>query len=530
MLSRPKFRVLRRCALAAAAIGLPCSFAQALNDLAAPPTRATYWHQDVPGLLFPPGVGTAEPSDRFGAAVASGDFNGDGFDDLAIASPGEDITIKVPIPSAGIVSVLPGSADGLTTDGNALLLQTQPGAGPGMALSAGDIDGDGHDDLVVGLPLWDDGAVQDAGIVAVAFGGPDGLTGFDVGIAQGSPQIGNNSEANDRFGASVSVGDANGDGYADVAIGTPGESFGNSGQDSGAVYLLYGGADGLQEPGAPHAYQVFVESDPDLAYESTAGNQYGYAVLLHDLDGDGADELVVGTPFSDVQDTDAGLVYVHPSDGTQIVTAGSTYLAPASFEDGQYADHFFFGSSLSGGDTAAPLAGSLLLVGAPGYDEGEEFELFIGRAYLYRPGNLAGEHVIVQQQSPESPEPNDEFGHAVLLADLDADGLANERIVGAPGEDEASGMIQLHDPLPQPAQVALRQGDPGVGGVPQAGERFGQVLARGDFNGRDGEELVVGIPDEAVSGTSAAGTVLVLSWDPQVTDGIFADGFELIVH
>src|SRR5690606_6523656 len=198
-------------------------------------------------------------------------------------------------------------------------------------------------------------------------------------IAQDSPQLGNSSEANDRFGASVSVGDVNGDGHADVAIGAPGESYVNSGQDSGAVFLLYGGADGLQGPNAPHAHQVIVESDADLAYESTAGNQYGYAVLLHDLDGDGADELVVGAPFSDVQDTDAGLVYVHPSDGTQIDIPGTTYLAPASFEDGDYADHFFFGSSLSGGDTAAPLAGYLLLIGAPGYDEGVEFDLFIGR-------------------------------------------------------------------------------------------------------------------------------------------------------
>jgi hypothetical protein len=510
---------------------LPCSAALALNNLDAPPTSSMYWHQDVPGLAIPTAIGAAEPSDRFGAAVAKGDFNGDGFEDLAIGSPGEDATIKqLSITDAGIITILPGSATGLTTDGNITLLLTQPDGGPGMALAAGDIDGDGYDDLVVGLPQADDGTLEDAGIIAVCFGGPAGITGFDLGIAQDSPEIGNNSESNDRFGASLSIGDANGDGFADVAIGAPGESYGNSGQDSGAVYLLYGGDDGLQGPNAPHPYQVIVESDANLAYESTAGNQYGYAVLLHDLDGDGADELSVGTPFSDVQDLDAGLVYIHPSDGAQIVTTGTTYLAPSTFEEDDYASHFFFGSSLSGGDTVAPLAGRLLLVGAPGYDEGVEFDIFIGRAYLYRPGNIDDEYVFVHQRSPETAEPGDEFGRAVLLADLNDDGLANERIVSVPGEDNESGAIQLRDPVPKPSYIPLREGDSGIGGVAEAGERFGQVLARGNFNGRDGEELVIGVPDEAVAGAGAAGKVLVLSWDPQVDDVIFADDFELIVR
>src|SRR5690606_37010770 len=130
----------------------------------------------------------------------------------------------------------------------------------------------------------------------------------------------------------------------------------------------------------------------------------------------------------------------------------------------------------------------------------------------------------------ESPEPGDEVGRSVLFADLNNDGLANERIVAAPGEDDASGAIQVRDPLPEPSYIPLREGDPGVGGVAEAGERFGEILAHGNFNGREGEELVVGSPEEAVSGNGAAGKVLVLGWDPQVEDVIFADDFELIVH
>jgi hypothetical protein len=517
-------------ALAGIALLLPWP-AFALNNLDAPPTSSVYWNQDSSGLVIPPEVGAAEPSDRLGSAVASGDFNGDGFVDLAIGAPGEDVlAFQVPLQDTGAILVLYGGSDGLGASDNDVLFQTQEFAELGTALAAGDIVGDGYDDLVAGMPLFDDDDQPDAGTILVAFGTPGGFTLFDASIEQDSVEIGNNSEPLDRFGASLSVGDIDGDGFADVAVGTPGESFGNSGTDSGAVYLLYGGDDGLQGPNAPHASQVIVESDANLAYESTAGNQYGFAVLLHDLDGDGADELAVGTPFSDVQDTDAGLVYIHPSDGTQIVTTDTNYFAPSNFEEGDYADHFFFGSSLAGGDTAAPLAGRLLLIGAPGYDEGVEFDVSLGRAYLYRPGNIDDERVIVHQRPPESTEPGDEFGHSVLLADLNNDGLANERIAGIPGEDNASGAIQLRDPIPKPSYITLREGESGIGGVAESGDRFGQVLGHGNFNGRDGEELVVGIPDESVSGIGAAGMVLVLSWDPQIDDVIFADDFELIVR
>lgn len=508
---------------------LSATSAFAVNDLSQLP-GTSHWHQNSSGLDISTDVGPAESGDLFGSAVASGDFNGDGFDDLAIGAPGENVYfVQMAQANAGAIIIIYGGPSGLTSVASKTMYQGQSQAELGHALAAGDIDGDGYDDLVAGMPLWNDDSVLDAGTIVVAFGSAAGLTFFSGFIDQNSPRIGNNSEAADHFGASLSVGDINDDGYADVAVGAPGESYGNSGQDSGAVYLLYGGNDGLQGANAAHGYQVFVESDSGLAYDSVAGNQYGAAVLLHDVDGDGDDDLVVGVPFSDIQNLDAGLAYMHPSNGTEILRTGTEYFQPSQF--GAHTDNdghdYFFGASLSGGTSSVHGPGPDLqsvLFGAPGYNEGVSLQLLIGRGYLYQSSKTLEHRFIQTQQPPESPQPFDEYGRAVLFADLDGDGLADERVIGAPGEAGGTGMIQLYSDQTGIGFLPLRVGDPGVGGFPSPGERFGEVLARGNFNGRDGDELVIGIRHESISGFADAGMVDVISWDPP--DLIFADDFD----
>lgn len=509
--------------LTSALLLLTASRAFASNDLTQPPTSAVYWHQDSAGMVIPGYVGGDEPSDHFGSAVASGDFNGDGYDDLAMGAPGENISFGPQVSqNAGAIMILYGGPSGFDAEDSATLPGGAADDKLGDALAAGDIDGDGYDDLVAGVSHANDDGLADAGEIAIAFGSPSGLSFITVFMDQNSPEINNNSEANDRFGASVSVGDVNSDGYADVAVGAPGESFGGSGLNSGAVYLLFGADDGLQGSTAPRSYEVIVESDGNLAYASVEGNQYGYSVLLHDLDGDSNDDLIVGAPFSDVQQTDAGLVYSHPSDGVQIVTAGTDYFLPEDFEATNYAYGFFFGGSLSG-SIGPQVHSQSLLIGATGYDKGVEFEIGYGRGYLYVDSSPFDAYVTVSQQAPEQPEQGDQHGWAVLFADLDGDGFANERIIGAPGEDNGTGMIQLSGGALGHSSLPLREGDPGIGGFAEIEDSFGEVLASGNFNGRDGEELVVGIPKEDTS-IVGAGMVLVLSWDPD--DVIFANGFE----
>lgn len=137
------------------------------------------WHEDSPDI-----AGTNEDNDFFGAAQASGDFNNDGYPDLAIGSPGESIGDLI---NAGAVHVLYGGPDGLTAEDSQLWTQETPGieGTPGThdqfggALAAGDFNNDGYDDLAIGaigedvvLAKGGGGPIQDAGAVYILRGGP----------------------------------------------------------------------------------------------------------------------------------------------------------------------------------------------------------------------------------------------------------------------------------------------------------------------------------------------------------------------
>ncbi|NUQ61729.1 MAG: FG-GAP repeat protein [Pirellulales bacterium] len=413
-------------------------------------TNDAYWHQDSPGIR-----GVAERGDRFGESLAAGDFNGDGFTDLAIGVPGQD---NGAIVNAGTIHILYGSAAGLAAAGNQILRQgsadvrgvAQANDEFGTTLAAGDFNGDGRDDLAIGVPLENVDSIADAGVVQVLYGSATGLTGVnDDYWFQGAGDVQEAAEAGDRFGFTLATGDFDGNGRDDLAIGVPYEDVGAL-ADAGVVQVLYGLSTGLSG------------GDDDLWRQGAAGilgaaaanDHFGFSLAAGDFDGNGRDDLAIGVPDEDVLSAaNAGAVQVLYGTlaGTGLAAANNQYWRQG----------------------AAGVRGDL--------------------------------------------EAHDRFGLSLTAGDFDGD-LRDDLAIGVPFEDVGTtvnaGVVQVlygsATRLTAANDDYWQQGDAGVRGEGEAGDRFGTALLVGDFDGDGRHDLTIGVPLEDVGSIIDAGAVQVL--------------------
>ncbi|WP_219514004.1 FG-GAP and VCBS repeat-containing protein [Nonomuraea ceibae] len=243
------------------------------------------YHGSPGGLRPGEELAPARPSsDRFGASLAAGDLDGDGRDELAVGAPG--------LRGGGGVTVywMKGRKPYLISQRTGWVRQAARATDQwGESLATGDFDGDGRDELVAGAPS--DSVTRD---------GQGSVTVLDVRrqralrITQSSPGIKGSAEKWDGFGAALATGDFDADGRADLAVGVPGEGLTANQRamdyGDGALHVLYGTRAGLRGARSEMWTQTLLKGTPRYF------DRFGASLAAGDFDGDGDDELAVGVP------------------------------------------------------------------------------------------------------------------------------------------------------------------------------------------------------------------------------------------
>jgi hypothetical protein len=352
-----------------------------------------------------------EAGDKFGSSLASGDFNGDGYSDLAIGIPGKTVTFtdflgfKHPYAEAGAVAIIYGSKNGLTSTDSIIrppqyfdvadfitdncpfpqsllsnivacnlgqpLPDSHAGDHLGQALAWGDFDGNHFGDLAIGIPGYD----NSAGAVWVLKGDTGGLDdrvfesdGDSRPPFPKSSVLEGGIRARDRFGASLSAGDFDGNGTSDLAIGVPGRTLGifvngscatNCRQEAGAVTIDMD----------PLGIQIGVTEQTwtldALGLGSGGGDHFGAALAAGDFNGDSKSDLAIGAPNDDVIGfADAGSVTILYGTGSGLSNLNFQALSLIDFAPA-FQEYSYFGAALAAGDLNGD-ARSDLAIGVPG--------------------------------------------------------------------------------------------------------------------------------------------------------------------
>ena len=323
----------------------------------------------------------------FGRALAIGDLDDNGFDDLAIGSNNE-------------VSIYLATAAGLPASPTRTLFGSA-GDNLGAAVLAADIDDDGIDDLIVSAPSRDD-LFSGQGAVLVFRASDDWLT-TPAGPAKTfiGPQT-----SGFALGASLAVGDIDNDALADLLVGS---TSGN-----GQVYIYRGSTRDWSQP---------IRTTPDFFITGESnGDRFGFSIDVNgDVDADGIDDLVVGA----YRNGPGGAAYVYASSDTwwtQLTPAFSAKVAAENESDQ-------FGVSVSTLDPSADKTGADVLVGANRFEQGSTPDE--GAVYHFNGGVLP----LPEPQPDYHDGGRDMLGYSVLgTGDIDGDGR-NDFVAGAPDID-----------------------------------------------------------------------------------------------
>jgi hypothetical protein len=447
---------------------------------------------DPPGQAK--GIDKQCPAGGSSSGIAKGDFNGDGFADLAIGEPGATINGQT---SAGDVIIVYGSANGLTTTGR---------------------------------QLWDLSGIPACPQAPICVG---------VDYAGVNPQ----SEAGDRFGSALASGDFNGDGFTDLAIGIPGKTVTQNPlgiipithKNSGAVIILYGSQKGLTitDPTVPAPTLFDLNTAPSSYLNNFGwdGAQFGASLAWGNFNGDKDSingnpigDLAIGVPSAPAQVlgftvfANEGAVIVFPGGSHGLTAVGGISIDEFDLFVADSSNNFF-GAALTSGDFNGD-GFSDLAIGAPGFPSATasnvgEVNVIYGSTNGLDPFGTPSPQVWAQSDFGATAAGGDRFGAALASGDFNGDGKS-DLALGSPGKAVGSagaGVVfvlfgKANSGLTSTGNQRWDQNILGRGVQTNAG--FGTALAAGDFNGDGSADLAVGVPFRTISGLANAGEVDVI--------------------
>ena len=383
------------------------------------------------------------PGDNTGFAVAAGDVNGDDIDDILISAPGGDgpnndrdglgeVYLIFGRPTLSATTIIDLSSP---QSFDTIIYGTTYRGKFGAALTTGDVNGDGVEDIIIGSPEADGpaGSRPDGGNLYLVWGSHALSPFIDLRSSQVAHTVIFGADRGDLLGSSVATTDANGDGISDILIGAPGaDGAGNALPDSGDAYLIYGKETFPREIdlGAAAADVAIFGRDP--------GDKLGTSVLISDVDGDGVEDLILGAPGARGPDNlrgGAGEVYV---------IYGREGFPPTLDLANTPADAVTFGRAPLDGLGSSLVSGDVnkdgvkdLIIGAPGGDGPEGQRSDAGEAYLIYGGSLPTQ-LDLAEENPDviiyGADPLDNLGSALASGDIDGDDT-DDLLLGAIGAD-----------------------------------------------------------------------------------------------
>ncbi|CAG5069244.1 hypothetical protein DYBT9623_01980 [Dyadobacter sp. CECT 9623] len=388
----------------------------------------------------------------------AGDVNGDGYSDVLVCARAYDKGQT----NEGVVFLYHGSAAGLNTNNPMIIEANQAEAMMGFCASgAGDVNGDGYSDILVGARLYDKGQT-DEGAVFVYHGSALGINPANAATTLESNQ------ATAYLGhTAATAGDVNGDGYSDIIIGA--NMYDKGQTNEGAAFVHYGSAQGINIVAA-----TTLESNQAEA-------QFGYSVAsAGDVNGDGYADVIVGAMYYDNGQSNEGAAFVYPGSQT-----GISATAISTLESNQAGAQF--GSNVASAGDVNGDGYSDVIVGASSYDNGQTDE---GGAFIWLGG--VSELLDWPLTNLESNQIKSYMGSAVAGAgDINGDGYSDLMVAAAAydnGQTDEGIVLIYHGSAAgiknTPAQMLEGDNEDALFGY--------SVSSAGDVNGDGFDDILIG--------------------------------------